>query len=252
MEAAVSELGDHRLQGAFDAIDRGFAARTTAELDAIMGDAFAQFGVAWFSVDQMRDTTGTRVGHHHFGYWPEDWGAHYLRGQHWKHDRVVRHAVMSPTPMHWLEAQKRGDLCAGEARLFGEAREFGLCDGYVTPLHQLDGAVSAVSVTSRERMELSPADQAALRLLSIYYCSFGLVLKYGGLDDGRPRVCLTARQRECLQWVRAGKTSWEIGEIVGIVERTVNFHIEEACRRLNTQTRQQAVIEAVIRGLIAL
>jgi DNA-binding CsgD family transcriptional regulator len=65
-------------------------------------------------------------------------------------------------------------------------------------------------------------------------------------------VALTARQRECLQWVLAGKSSWEIGEIVGIAERTVNFHIEEACKRLNVQTRQQAVIEAVIQGLIAL
>jgi DNA-binding CsgD family transcriptional regulator len=52
--------------------------------------------------------------------------------------------------------------------------------------------------------------------------------------------------------VRAGKSSWEIGEIVGISERTVNFHIEEACRRLNVQTRWQAVIEAVVRGMIAL
>jgi DNA-binding CsgD family transcriptional regulator len=77
-------------------------------------------------------------------------------------------------------------------------------------------------------------------------------LKHNRCAEDAPKGPLTARQRECLQWVRAGKSSWEIGEILGISERTVNFHIEDACRRLNVHTRQQAVIEAVIRGLIAL
>lgn len=252
MIAAMALVGEDRLQGAFDVIDRAFAARTGAELDQIMGEAFARFGMSWFSVDQMREPSGQKVGVHHFGRWPDDWGAHYIQQRYYLHDRVVCHALMSSSPMHWLEARKRGDLGGEEKRLFGEAREFGLADGFVTPLHQIDAAVASVSVTSSVRLDLSPTDQAALRLLSIYYCSFGMRLKHSADGAGRLRVCLTPRQRECLQWVRAGKSSWEIGEIVGIAERTVNFHIEEACRRLNVQTRQQAVIEAVIQGLISL
>ena len=252
MQGGAALIGEDRLKGAFEAIERGFAARSPQELDRVMSDAFAQFGVAYFSVDQMRDATGAMVGVHHFGQWPSDWGAHYLSERHYLHDRVVRHAITSPTPMHWLEAVARGDLDRDEKRLFGEAAEFGLKDGFVTPLHQVDGNIASVSVTARERMDLSPTDEAALRLLSIYYCSFGLLLKHGRDADGRARPLLTPRQLECLQWVRAGKSSWEIGEIVGISERTVNFHIEEACRRLNVQTRWQAVIEAVVRGLIAL
>ena len=250
--AVAGLASEAKLRGAFDAIDRAFQARSPCELDAVMNEAFAEFGVAHVSVDQMRDASGAMVGIHHFGNWPEEWGAHYVQQQHYLHDRVVRHAVMSPSPMHWLEAQRAFPLEADERRLFAEAREFGLRDGFVTPLHQVDGAIASVSVTAHEKLELSPADHAALRLLSIYYCSFGIMLKHGRDLEGRTRVCLTARQRECLQWVRAGKSSWEIGEIVGISERTVNFHVEEACRRLNVQTRQQAVIEAVIQGLIAL
>lgn len=248
----VEHRGDAKLMQAFDAIDRAFNARSPAELDAIMNAAFAAFGIAHVSVDQMRDAGGAMVGIHHFGDWPDDWGAHYIQQQHYLNDRVVRHAIMSPTPLHWLDAQCRGDLKDGERKLFDEAREFGLKDGFVTPLHQVDGAIASVSVTAREKLQLSPTDHAALRLLSIYYCSFGLLLKHAGGAGARPRVALTPRQSECLQWVRAGKSSWEIGEIIGITERTVNFHIEEACRRLNVQTRQQAVIEAIILGLISL
>jgi LuxR family quorum sensing-dependent transcriptional regulator len=242
--------GERTLTQTFDVIDRAFEAKTTAELDAVIGEAFARFGVSWFSVDQMRNASGALVGLHHFGKWPDDWGAHYLEQRHYLNDRVVRHAMASPRPMHWREAKNRGDLDPEERRLFGEASEFGLKDGFVTPLHLIDGAVASVSITSRERLDLSPGDHAALRLLSIYYCSFGLKLKRE--QERLLRVHLTARQRECLQWVRAGKSSWEIGEIIGIAERTVNFHIEEACRRLNVQTRHQAAIEAIVQGLISL
>jgi LuxR family quorum sensing-dependent transcriptional regulator len=168
------------------------------------------------------------------------------------HDRIVRHAMFSPSPLGWAEAQRRGDLDREEHRLFGEAREFGLRDGFITPVHQVDGNIASVSLTGQHRLDLSIADEAALRLLSLYYCSFGLRLKRRSDAADAAKVALTPRQRECLQWARAGKTSWEIGEIIGVSERTVNFHIEEACRRLNVQTRQQAVIEAVIQGLISL
>lgn len=247
MAALASEQG---LVQAFDIIDDAFAAKTTAELDALIARAFARYGVSWFSVDQMRDAGGALSGVHHFGKWPDDWGAHYLDRQHYLNDWVVRHAMTSPRPMHWREAKMLRDLTRDEQGLFGEAGEFGLRDGFVTPLHLLDGAVASVSLTASERLDLSPSDAAALRLLSIYYCSFGLKLKHE--EERAKRVHLTPRQRECLQWARAGKSSWEIGEIIGIAERTVNFHIEEACKRLNVQTRQQAVIEAVVQGIIAI
>jgi DNA-binding CsgD family transcriptional regulator len=239
---------DQRLCGAFDVIEQASMAQTPEALDAIMAKAFAAFGIQYFSVDQMRDGAGQLVGVHHFGNWPDDWGAHYLEQQHYNHDRVVRHAILNPSPVHWLNAQSDRDMARNEKRLFGEAREFGLKDGFITPVHQIDGNVASVSLTSAERLELSPADQAALRLLSLYYCMFGLRLKH---TCGN-RVKLTKRELQCLQWVRAGKSSWEISELLGMSERTVNFHVQNACKRLNVKTRHQAIIEAIMQGQISL
>ena len=52
---------------------------------------------------------------------------------------------------------------------------------------------------------------------------------------------LTERERTCLQWVAVGKTSWETGRIIGVAERTVNFHIQNACRKLGVHGRQAAL-----------
>lgn len=62
---------------------------------------------------------------------------------------------------------------------------------------------------------------------------------------------LTARERECLLWAAQGKTSWEIGRILGIAERTVNFHISNTCTKLAVRTRQAAITTALQGGLIS-
>ena len=62
---------------------------------------------------------------------------------------------------------------------------------------------------------------------------------------------LTAREQECLQWAAQGKTSWEIGRILNITERTVNFHIANSCEKLQVRTRQAAITMALQGNLIS-
>ena len=59
---------------------------------------------------------------------------------------------------------------------------------------------------------------------------------------------LTERQLECLSWISEGKSSTDIGEILNISGRTVDYHVGEICQRLNVRTRMQAVAHAVRRG----
>lgn len=61
---------------------------------------------------------------------------------------------------------------------------------------------------------------------------------------------LTERELACLQWVAIGKTSWETGRILGVAERTINFHIQNACRKLGVHGRQAAIITAMRTGLL--
>ena len=74
------------------------------------------------------------------------------------------------------------------------------------------------------------------------------------LGEGRPRgpagVRVTARESEILAWVAAGKSDWAIGQILRISGKTVNFHVENAKRKLGVGTRVQAVLMALQSGLI--
>lgn len=61
---------------------------------------------------------------------------------------------------------------------------------------------------------------------------------------------LTARELTCLGWAAIGKTSWEMGVILGLTERTVNFHIHNACKKLQVHSRQAAITAALQAGIL--
>lgn len=61
---------------------------------------------------------------------------------------------------------------------------------------------------------------------------------------------LSSRETECLLWVSRGKSSADIGVIVGLSPRTVDSYIEKACAKLRVRTRIEAVALTVRCGLI--
>ncbi len=61
---------------------------------------------------------------------------------------------------------------------------------------------------------------------------------------------LSMREREVLKWLKSGKSSWDISVILGISERTVNFHINNVMKKLEAVTRTQAVATAIENELI--
>jgi DNA-binding response OmpR family regulator len=68
----------------------------------------------------------------------------------------------------------------------------------------------------------------------------------------RSEVDLTDRETEALTWSARGKTSDEIGQIVGLSRRTVDFHLDNARTKLGVATRIEAVATAVAARLIEL
>ena len=61
---------------------------------------------------------------------------------------------------------------------------------------------------------------------------------------------LTHREAEVLHWVTLGKTSRDIGEILGSSPRTVDKHLEHVFEKLGVETRTAAANLAMskIRG----
>ena len=61
---------------------------------------------------------------------------------------------------------------------------------------------------------------------------------------------LTPRELDVLRVTRDGKSAWVAGKILSISENTVNYHLQNIQRKLNTSSKHQAVLKAMALGII--
>lgn len=65
-----------------------------------------------------------------------------------------------------------------------------------------------------------------------------------------PPLRLTMREAEVLYWIGEGKSDWEIGLILRVKPKTVNYHAERLKLKLAVTNRIQMVRRAVRLGLL--
>ena len=71
-------------------------------------------------------------------------------------------------------------------------------------------------------------------------------------NDDLPTRALTERQIEILTHVARGGSNRQIGQLLGISERTVRNHLRSISAKLSTSDRTRAVVIAIERGWIAI
>lgn len=188
------------------------------------------------------------------GTYPESWIARYLEMDYISIDPIVSHCHDHATPLAWDEAQfhhrRIVDPHLQKIRhLFGDAREHGLGSGVSVPLH---GPGVSWGLMSYASSNLPAAEYEAimpeLHLLAHYVHE--AARRFGPSRTPVRLPSLTKRERECLSWAAEGKTSWEIGLLLNISERTSIFHLQNATHKLGVSGRQAAIARAVSLGLI--
>ena len=63
-------------------------------------------------------------------------------------------------------------------------------------------------------------------------------------------IKMSPRESEILQWIKQGKSTWDISIIMHISERTVKFHVGNIMKKLGASTRTHAVAIAMEQGLM--
>jgi DNA-binding CsgD family transcriptional regulator len=128
-----------------------------------------------------------------------------------------------------------------------------LKNGFFYPSHHGCGTVTGVILAGASVDAVNPDLRTAARILAAAYETNGQRLR-GRISSpstvlaARPKLSL--RQLECLQWVAGGKTSVEIASLLNLSAKTVDEHIDNACRGFGVNGRMQAVVQAIKFGLI--
>ncbi|HXX51439.1 MAG TPA: autoinducer binding domain-containing protein [Xanthobacteraceae bacterium] len=161
---------------------------------------------------------------------PQDYIDHYSEKNYILHDPVVTEFRRNIHPYSWGDIRIKQRLKKAEKAIIDEAREWGARDGFMVPIVARSGSVSVFCPCGFEP-NLSPRARAALEVIAIYSHH---ALRRALLALQREKVAhtpLTPREREIMQWVAAGKTDDEIGEIL----TTRNVYGGEPHRERQTQ-----------------
>ncbi len=161
-------------------------------------------------------------------------------------DPGVRLRHSQSLPLLWDDAYKDPKTTDRERRIFDEAKEFGLRTGVTIPLRGRLGTFPTMSFVQTETSGLSNSAVFYLWLAAL----FVHIMVERSVDLNADVPSLTARETECISWVPSGKSSWDIGAILGISPNTVDFHIKHVMKKLDTANRLVASMEAEQLGLI--
>ena len=182
--------------------------------------------------------------------YPEAWFERYQSQNYIEIDPLVQHCSRSILPVVWHQQEKTDDK--NISRMFDEAHEHGLVSGATFSVIGKGGELAIFSITTQSQGEadqrniVAQLGQGYMLLAHIHEAVTRLGLPQIPSND---RPALTRREKECLTWVSSGKTSWEISRILGVSENTVVFHITNAGKKLQTNTRSQTVARALALGI---
>ncbi len=226
------------------------AAQSDSQIEAIFAKSIEALGfdafVAWTDGTEGIELPGG-VKSDNF---PEDWLSYYLDRQYWSVDPIYRLGVKTQHPFFWGDPAFTSQFNPREVELMGEAAHAGLQQGLVVPVRYANDRPGTVSV-------LGGADPgkggAAVKLHNLAVYFYGLLRRSSQRRSARGSEyagCLTQRERECLLWLAAGRTDWDISAILGVSESGVRLHVARAMRKLGVPTRTQAVAQAIITSQI--
>jgi LuxR family quorum sensing-dependent transcriptional regulator len=179
--------------------------------------------------------------HNFFRDWPEGWMKLSDNLNFAARSVILDEAQRRIFPFTWCDVRTSRVFSAAEEEVWKAAAEWGWANGFVVPVHGPGGYLACIGMASPERdLDLGPNTRARLHMLALIAHERCLALT-GLVRTENPRTMLSARELECMRWVGAGKTDWEIGMILSISASTVKFHIDRAREKLGTRTRAQAV-----------
>ncbi len=209
------------------------------------------FGLDCFAYYVVRPPVG-RPAPRNMQSYPEDWLIHYDDMGYPHVDAALSTAAHTILPYVWSSIRLGRPLSKRQRLVFDEASEFGLVNGMSVPLHGPEGGLAVLSFSTDapagEFDDIWRTRRHELAVVGAY--THEAMLRCAARTADYSPVRLSDRERECLAWTSRGKTTWEVGEILSISEKTVLYHLTNAMRKLDVYSKHHAVVKALLMGLI--
>jgi DNA-binding CsgD family transcriptional regulator len=255
----MAEIDPHAYESLLAFVAKLDDSKTSAELRNVFQETIAPIGYKFFAyhIIQAPDIEGgSKRQASGISNYPTAWSEHYISSGYVNEDPVVQHVYQTRTPFIWQEQINPDTLSRGQKKLFVDAADLGVRNGLTIPLLPRIGETASLSLVPDKGYESSGAMRRSLNAVHILAEFFHarasrVVLEEQlGHTSRRRKSFLSKREHEALTWVARGKSSWDISHILNISEKSVEFYIDSVKKKLQASNRTQAVVKAIMLGLI--
>lgn len=216
--------------------------RTHHDLAEVLLQVAARFGLAAFAVSHYCAKDGEDLVELLLHRLPQGFGERFIAQNYGNANPISRRARQTDEPFFWHDVVYDGVADPVAGQVMNDAAAAGIRDGFCIPVHMPEGERGLVSFLGGP-VSLSDEERLALQALGLAAHAQVLHLRRPEAVAATPK--LTAREREVLRWTAAGKTADATAGILSISVRTVEYHLLNAARKLNTANRTHTVVEAL-------
>ncbi|ARO32616.1 LuxR family transcriptional regulator protein (plasmid) [Rhizobium sp. NXC14] len=218
-----------------------------------LSDFALNFGCPWVAYRPLKPnhkfSTPTRCSQKAMLNYPDEWLKRYSEMDYDRIDPIINKSRKRVRAFRWSEVYSDASTTKIERLVLDEAASFGLRSGISVPMHGPESSFAVMSFAKPSEFEFDNRTITYLQLAALHFHS-----KVATVDSscavGTPSLSL--REKECISWVARGKSSWDIGTILGISHNTVDFHVKNAMQKLDVTSRIVAAMKAVDFGIIEL
>jgi LuxR family transcriptional regulator len=193
----------------------------------------------------------TKNEHFHtvrFNNYPTEWNSAYEKKKCAAIDPVVAHCNHSMLPVLWSE-----ELFSNAPWLWEELEAQGLQHGWSQSVHDEESGLCSILSLARSHCPVSAWELYENLGFSVFigHHLHKLIAQTLPKAPEKPATPhLSPREVDVLKLAADGKTAYESARILNLSARTINFHVQEAIRKLGVNNKVSAVIAAVKAGYL--
>lgn len=234
-------------------IDRFTKATQASDIQQLLERFSHQMGFDYFWLLVIFPISMQRSHVALFNNCPTSWLDAYSDNHYLTQDPVVYLGLRQTQPIFWNKLDCNSPRLPSASRdVMSLAADFGVRNGVSFPLHTPHGEHGILSFITKEKSnsDLMFENVPLLSFCASYIFNSALQMIKNRPDMMKYLTELSDREKQCLFWASEGKTSWEIATILGISERTVNFHLTQATNKTDSKNRSQAIAKGITSGII--
>jgi DNA-binding CsgD family transcriptional regulator len=177
--------------------------------------------------------------------YPEGYMEFYMKKKFYSKDGVLFEFFSNLSPVHWLSVGK-GSTSSYPVSV--HANDFNMHDGWTHGTLDTNSLESIVFYFGGEKYMLDVRAKIILEYIIPFFSEAYKRVAASVPNNSSAR--LAGKEIEILNWIKEGKSSWDISMIQGVSKRTVEFHVSNIKKKLGVCSRPQAVAVGLQLGLI--